>query len=1144
VVWLCWLGLLLAAVGSRAAEPVKPPWQRLLQGEDARKTVQQEKQLGQLQEAGKFAEALKVAEALAELRGKVQGADHWQAANARWEVELLRRLLRQEAEGRQAYARAMALRRQAKSLQAKGRFREARPFLEETLSVQRQVLGEEHPDAATVYADLAYNLNVQGKYSEAEAASRKALAIRRKTLGEEHPETAGSYEDVANDSQDQGKDAEGEANHRTALAIRRRVLGEENRDTAKSYNNLAMILYEQGRYAEAEVGFRKALDIFRKVLGEEHPDTATGYNNVALNLNAQGRHAEAEAGFGKALAISRKTRGEEHRGTAIDYNNVASSLEGQGRYAEAEEGYRKALDIWRKVLGEDHPVTAIGYNNVASSLRGQGRYAEAEEQFRKALDIFRKRLGEEHPRTASALRNLAGNLHEQGKYAEAEASHRKALAIRRQALGEEHPDTAYAYLNLAVNLHAQGKYAQAEAYGTDAANSFAKARTRLASSGLGRVAATGKASPLPFLAAVLAGNGKPEAAWQRFEEGLARGTWDDLTARLRRPPDEQARQTAFVNRLNRLDQLIENTLTAQEPTAEQKKRREELLTERRKVQDDFDAFAAHLEKTYGPAAGQVFDRPHIQKSLPADAALVGWLDLPGKAQEADPDGEHWAVLLRSAGPPRWIRLRGSGPQDAWTESDGGLPAELRAALQTPAGDWQPLAQRLRRQRLQPLAKHLDAGDGLPAVRHLIVLPSTALAGVPVEAFADGYTVGYALSGTLYAHLRQQPRPDSQGLLALADPVFDPPAVADKPPPLPPGGVLVTMVVPGSPAAQAGLQPNDVLLRYGDTELTGPADFKPEKQPANSAPRVSLVVWREGETLPKPLSVPAGKLGVLVANQPAPQALAEQRRLDRRLASRGGDDWPRLPGTRYEVASIQRLFGGAAAQVLLDSDASEQQLSALAGRGVLGRYRYVHLGTHGEVDNVLPLRSAVILARDHLPDERQRQELLQAGRPIPDGRLTAQEVLRQWNLHSDLVTLSACQTALGKYERGEGFVGFAQALILAGSRAVCLSLWKVNDAATALLMERFYQNLLGKRDGLQAPLPKAAALAEAKEWLRKLPRAEALKRAAALSEGVERGLRPKLPRLEVPPAPQKAADAACPYAHPYYWAAFVLIGDPE
>jgi CHAT domain-containing protein len=144
------------------------------------------------------------------------------------------------------------------------------------------------------------------------------------------------------------------------------------------------------------------------------------------------------------------------------------------------------------------------------------------------------------------------------------------------------------------------------------------------------------------------------------------------------------------------------------------------------------------------------------------------------------------------------------------------------------------------------------------------------------------------------------------------------------------------------------------------------------------------------------------------------------------------------------------------------------------------------------------------------------------------------VLRGWNLHSELVTLSACQTALGKYEKGEGFVGFAQALLLAGSRSVCLSLWKVDDSATALLMSRFYQHLLGRRKGLDKPLPKAEALREAKQWLRGLPADEVQKLVAALPEGARGAERVRAP----------AAGAARPYAHPYYWAAFVLIGDPD
>jgi CHAT domain-containing protein len=248
----------------------------------------------------------------------------------------------------------------------------------------------------------------------------------------------------------------------------------------------------------------------------------------------------------------------------------------------------------------------------------------------------------------------------------------------------------------------------------------------------------------------------------------------------------------------------------------------------------------------------------------------------------------------------------------------------------------------------------------------------------------------------------------------------------------------------------------------------------------------------------------------------------------------------LPGTRAEVEALRRLFGATPAPTILAaSEASEQRLYQLAKDKELGKYRYVHLATHGEVDDHVPLRSAVILARDNLPDPGKQ---LDAGLPIFDGRLTAEEVLRQWHLHSELVTLSACQTALGKYEKGEGHVGFAQAILLAGSRSVCLSLWKVDDTATALLMERFYQNLLGKREGLKQPLRKAEALGEAKAWLRGLSRDEAVRRAAQLSGGVARAKgRPALPTL--PAAPAEAPDTA-PYAHPYYWAAFILIGDPD
>jgi CHAT domain-containing protein/tetratricopeptide (TPR) repeat protein len=1045
-------GAVVFAVVKFVARPRTPPWQRLLTGEDERKAQQLMGQTLKLEADGKFAEALRVAEALAQLRERRQGADHWQARIARMEVDAIERVQGQPQQVQSDYASTFALNRQAQALGAKSRVREAQPLLEKVLAIHRTVLGEEHFRTASDYLNVAASLNMQGKYAEAEDGYRHAVALRQKVLGEDHPATAEALNDLALDLVALGRCAEAEEDLRKALAISLSVLGEEYPYTAQIYNSIAMNLNAQGKYAEAEAGYRKALAIYRKVVGEQHRRTARGYNNVAFNLSAQFKVAEAEAGYKKALDIWLKVVGEESPQAATGHNNVARNLNAQGKHAEATAGFQKALDIRQKVLGAEHPATAESYNSLGLNLDDLGKHAEAEEKFRKALAINQK-VGPNNPRTATSLNNVGLNLTYQGRYAEAEKSLRQALAIHRKVLGENHPQTVASYSNVAMNLNAQGRYAEAEQLWTSAVDRFYRALEDVADSGLDRATTTAKKSPGPSLAAVLARNGKPELAWQRFEESLGRGTLDDLSTRLRRPAAEQAKEAGLIARLSRLDELMGDAASGDKPAGEQRRPTAELLTEQREVQDELKELSSYLDKTYGHAAGEVFDLKKIQAALPVFTALVGWLDLPGRPKAADPNGEHWAFLLRSSGAPVVVRLRGTGPEGAWTESDTQLPGDLRKALEPSPGVWQPLAERLGKQRLDPLKSHLAKSATLPAVRRLIVLPSAALAGVPVEVFAEGYTVSYALSGTLYARHLHESELTSNGLLALADPVFE--------------------RSPVKVASRGGL--DDGLSRSDD-----------------------------GSTLPQ------------------------------------------LPGTRAEAEALLKLSAGQQSTLLSDSLASEQKLYDLAKSGDLGKYRYLHFGTHGKADERFPLHSYLNLSLDNLPDPGKQ---LDAGLPVFDGKLSAEEILRQWHLNAELVTLSACETALGKYERGEGFIGFAQALILAGSRAVCLSLWEVEDKATALLMNRFYANMLGKREGLTGPMPKAVALSEAKAWLRDLPRAQATRLSTEIGKGVSRGKgRPALPVMpEATKDPGEAtseADKVRPYDHPNYWAAFVLIGDPD
>jgi CHAT domain-containing protein len=113
---------------------------------------------------------------------------------------------------------------------------------------------------------------------------------------------------------------------------------------------------------------------------------------------------------------------------------------------------------------------------------------------------------------------------------------------------------------------------------------------------------------------------------------------------------------------------------------------------------------------------------------------------------------------------------------------------------------------------------------------------------------------------------------------------------------------------------------------------------------------------------------------------------------------------------------------------------------------LSKYRYVHFATHGYLDTARAGLSAIVLS---LYDEK--------GKP-QDGFLRAHDIYNL-KMPAELVVLSACETGLGKDVRGEGLEGLTRGFMYAGARRVVVSLWNVNDKATAALMQRLYTGML-------------------------------------------------------------------------------------
>jgi CHAT domain-containing protein len=213
----------------------------------------------------------------------------------------------------------------------------------------------------------------------------------------------------------------------------------------------------------------------------------------------------------------------------------------------------------------------------------------------------------------------------------------------------------------------------------------------------------------------------------------------------------------------------------------------------------------------------------------------------------------------------------------------------------------------------------------------------------------------------------------------------------------------------------------------------------------------------------------------------------------RAALRSGLSLEPLPGTRAEVENLRAIYPHS--RILVGAEATEENAKALGKQASI-----LHFACHGILDERSPLDSALALTIPDKPGEGQDNGLLQAW-----------EIFEQVRLDADLVTLSACQSAMGKELSGEGLMGLTRAFQYAGARTVLASLWNISDSSTAELMKRFYGYL-------RAGQTKDDALRHAQLDLL---------HGAANTSGGDPGSSPPL-------------DAS----HPFYWAAFELLGDRQ
>lgn len=990
---------------------------------------------------------------------------------------------------------------QAVQLFRAGEYDQAVEIANEVASTTERLYGPEHTYTAASINNLALFIRTMGRYAEAEPLFKRALAIYEKVLGSEHPNVAMALNNLASLYEITERYAEAEPLYKRALTIDEKALGPDHSDTAIDINNLAGLYKSTNRYAEAESLSKRALAIFEKVHGTEHPLVATTLNNLGLLYMDTGRFAEAEPLLVRALAVNEKTLGQNHPEVVPSIVNLARLYEITGRYANADMLYEHAWFRVESVFGPDHPELVKHLHSLAKMYVTTGRFAEAEPLYKRNLTIVEKAFGPDHPETALCLNNLALFYTDTNRYAEAEPLYKRALSILEKVHGTEHPDALMTYNNLGVMYMKTGRYAEAEpllkrnlaiSEKTEAEHANVHYRliyaTKLTNLGMlyfftGRYAESEPLITRGLFITTSAG-GNPDSLQ------LSQGYYSMLLEKMNNPEaaiffGKQEINTIQGMRQNvaRMGQEYLQALTIKVETSY--KRLANLLIEQGRLAEAQQVLAMLKEEEYfqyirrdnnaasklGTTAGM------IPPEIPWDGEYKKLLEEDTRnnremfsLREIEKKG-----MLRETEKVRLKELESISRQQGIAFNDflTRLLARLKQDIRTQTKVTGGAVFTVNQEITATLQKALNTlGNGAVLLQYLISNDKVHI----ILTTPDRQVTKQ--SPILAAELNQK-------LFAFRDLLKQP-----KLDPRPMGKEMYDILI--SPMAQ---ELREVKAQTLMLSLEGALRYIPFAALYDGsrylAEEYRTVMYadaaRQTITLPVRPDWTVAALGVSQKVHP---------------------EFSSLPAVPAELASIVRngKYGVLPGETYLDKAFTEATLLQAASRNPV-----LHVASHFKFSTGTEKDSFLLLG---------------------DGSTYTLDKVKNGTAFSsaELLTLSACETALGTTGTGREIEGFGALAMNSGTKAVIATLWPIADESTAQFMQQFYSQREGKKllkvEALRlAQLALMNGTAESTETS-DIDRANIGQKAVQQTAGAKR----------------YRTDPKKPFAHPYFWAPFVLMGN--
>jgi len=901
-----------------------------------------------------------------------------------------------------------------------GDLKQASELLKRAMEIDIVKLGPEHPEMAYYYVNLATQYMRLGDHAAAKPHLDKSLAIREASLGSEHPDVAFSLGQLGAYHMAVGEFESARRLQGRVLAILETTLGPNHPDVSDALFDLATTNQELGNFHRSRQLRERGLQIATEAFGPEHPRVADAMGYLAADLELGGEYGRARELLVQALDIVERKVGPDSLPVVVHTTTLANLLVSLGDLDAARPLYERALAINEEALGPDHPEVADALTNLASVAWSQRDWEAARTLLERALAIDQATYGHDNPEVAQTLANLAAMLHMQGDVAASRAMQLRALEIYETTFGREHPNVAGVLNNLAT-LHATEE-------------DWPAARKLLERS----IAMYGR-----FLL-----------------------------------PDDPTLMTKYLS-LGRAYRKGGDAERARPHVA----RALELGEHQHAVVDVLSEREALL---------------FMRNSQPVLHEYLNTFDLPEETEQA------WSALLRWKGlVSRRVRQRNAAAQSNSPEI-----RELAEALRRTKhnltrltySDFDPNFLEDRERLLRDLTAERDKLErqlAQTSEAHRIedrardATPSALCAALPAKtALVDFIAIGAGEKRRYIAYGTSNPgcelhRFDLGSADAIEKAIDAWRAVISQPDQTSTRvykrGAAVTERV-WKPLAPV-LDGVDRVIVVPDGDLGGLPFAALPVDDAYLVEQFTLNVLSDARDLLREDQLTGS--GLMTAGEidfgttPAEGAEPDS---GQRAASCVGRGFSPLAATGAEAAYVARAWKRSphrkeSVAALAGADATEAAIS----EHMVGK-RVVHLATHGFYATGR-CKSALAGQRGHSSAAFVGYNpMLLAGlvaaeaNAIPagagyDGILTAEEIGSLDLRGLELAVLSACETGLGETRSGEGVLGLQRGFSIAGVDSVVMSLWSVQDKATADLMRAFYDHLFHRR----RPLPPADAL---------------------------------------------------------------------